>query len=491
MKTNDRWILGLMLCVGMTLAGRAQSQPSQGPPVAPGTPTSPNVPAPETGETPPTALQPNLPILPEGVTKFEEPEANTPVADTRPLSGAQELSVGTRRRGPRKYVLPSFSITESYDSNTLPVTGVAGSGVATVLGGGLELHRVAGINSFSASYEGGGTIYNKQGGVANSYHRLGLQEGLTFRRITLLLGDEVSYLPESQIGYGHYVADINQSLLDLRPGINPSQTILTGRNSRISNTVLGEMSLRIDRSSSLTATGAYGLLRFLDGSSLQDGTQIVSSLGYDRKLNVRDSVAVTYNVSQFLYDALPVQIRSQSVQGSYGRRVTGRLAVRVSGGPQFLTFENQPGSSGVPVSFAGSATAQYHLRTSDLGVSYSRSATGGSGVLTAAQSDTVAASYSRRLLRTLTFGMNFAYAHNTGLAQTSGVSAGVVPRFQTVAGRVSVGHDLGRTMSMLFSYDVQNQTTQNIACSGLTCGLGIRHVFGVGFNWHAQPIRID
>jgi hypothetical protein len=491
MKTNGRWILGLMLCVGTTLAGwAAQSSPSQKPPVSttPSTQPSQNVPVPEAGETPPAAVQPNLPILPEGVTTLEEPEANTPVPDTRPLSGAQELGGGTRRRTARKYVLPSLSITESYDSNTLPVTGVAGSGVATVVGGGLELHRAAGINSFSAKYEGGATFYNKQSGVTNSYHRLGLQEGFTFRRVSLLLGDEMSYLPESQIGYGHYISDVNQSLLDLRPGINPSQTILTDRNSRISNTVLGEMSVRLDRSSSLTATGSYGLLRFLEGSGLQDGTQIVSSLGYDRKLDVRDSVAVSYNVSQFFYDARAVQVRSQSVQGSYGRRVTGRLALRLSGGPQFLSFENQPGSSGVPVSFAGSATAQYHLRTSDLGASYSRSATGGSGVLTAAQSDSVGASYSRRLLRTVTFAMNFAYAHNTGLAQTSG---GVVPRYQTVAGRVSVGHDLGRTMSMLFSYDVQNQTTQNIACSGLSCGLGIRHVFGVGFNWHAQPIRID
>ena len=74
--------------------------------------------------------------------------------------------------------------------------------------------------------------------------------------------------------------------------------------------------------------------------------------------------------------------------------------------------------------------------------------------------------------------MNFGYARNPGFD--------TVGSFDAIYGGVQLQRTLGRTASVYVNYNVQRQTS-GIGCALCSADL-MRHVIGVGFDWHMRPI---
>ena len=436
-----------------------------------------------------TPAEPAPPLYQEQSTSKPQPEEVVPdvnVPDSRPLTGALLLGLGSSDRW-RSFLVPSLHFAQSVDSN--PAVNDTSStnfrGVSTI-SGSLELQRRTSAREMTLHYSGGGTFFDgdsnafQHSTLNSSYHELGFSQSFDFHRWSLLASDAMTYSPEATFGYGSWGNGFDYNRLGLQPGLLPSQTVLTQHSSRISNTVVGQVQYHLGPRSSLTASGAYGILHFPDGDFL-DGNQINFSAGYNRQLTRRDTVGVAYSYGLFRYSRSPADLQSHGVQLMYGRRVTGRLSLQLSGGAQFYSTGNVPGSITRTTWSAGSS-AQYRWRRTDLNLSYLRGVSGGSGVFQGATSDTVQVGASRPLTRRWETSMSFGYSHNADLSQKRSFDSQYVS--------VALHRSLGRYIGTYFSYSLQRQTS-NVPCVGSCSNELLRHVFGFGFDWRFRPIRLD
>jgi hypothetical protein len=276
----------------------------------------------------------------------------------------------------------------------------------------------------------------------------------------------------------------------INPGITPGQSILTGTGRRISNTALGQLQFTLSPRTSLTASGSYGLLRFLDGGFI-DSDNYQFSGGYSYKLNAADSIGVIYMASMMRFSGITSNADFHNIQLAYGRRLTGRLAMRISGGPQFGTFTNPVSGPGNRTSWSVRSSLIYSLRSTIIGLNYSHSATAGSGVLVGSDADRVDGSISRQLTRMWSGGLMFGFAHNNSIQQ---LNAAASPRtVNTWHAGFNLQRPLSRKATLTFTYNLTGQSANNpIGCTGLSCGrIPLRHQIALGFTWGFGPYAID
>ncbi len=482
MKARERlWtaVLALVLCVPATWA--QQTDPRVNPPVPPQGPLSPG----ESSKVPK-----------EGAP---EPPLATPTPDTRPLSGVEQFTLGQMGKE-RSYLLPSFEFLETADTNSDITSGQTNLDAVTTLFGRISLQRVWSRYKLTADYSGGGYLYNTRSGLNSAIHQFGLTQRIAWRRWSLLLGDRFSYLPEASFGFaGFYsgLAGSGANVLNLNPvfGTNfnlilePNQTILTARAPRISNTAVAEVDYNISPKSSITASGSYGILRF-PGLEFTDSSNAVFLTGYNYNLTHRDTIALTYGLSLFQFKSTNQHIHNHSAHVAYGRRLTGRLALQLSAGPEISTFTNRVTGSGNRVSWGMQSSLLYQFQRMTLGVYYANYLTGGAGVLTGSQSHQVHMTVTRQLSRVWSGSLDLGFARNTALQElTTGT---VIPAFNSEYGGAQLSRPLGRYMSLFMTYYLQRQSSNTGPCTVSFCGtVPLRHHFGVGLNWHHRPILID
>ncbi len=421
--------------------------------------------------------------------------------DRQPLSGAEKYSVGLNGRG-RSYFLPTFQILQSADTNptNTNTSGFSNINAVTTFNGNLSLRRLSGRSQFMADYSGGGMIYDRNFGLNSSYHQVGISEQVDGRRWSLLLGDNFSYIPDSGYGFGGGFGGFGvplafgpgsnlgstNSMFNLNPGIVPSQSILTGRARRFDNGVIGQVDYRASARSTVTFSGSFGLLHFLD-SGYFNSKSYGFRAGYDYNLTAKDTISVMYGVNFFRYDAVANNFFGQSVQVAYGRKLTSRMAFQISGGPQ-INRNRFSGSGTTHFNWNLGSSLQYAFPNWNLNLSYNHYTSLGAGVFLGAYSDEVRGSASRRLSRQWSGSVDVAYAHNRATPMTTSLST--FPGFQTLSAGGSLSRPLGHYSFLSFNYSAQRQT--NGSCvSGACAPTFLRHVFGVGFSFNFRPIALD
>src|SRR5260370_36908255 len=113
----------------------------------------------------------------------------------------------------------------------------------------------------------------------------------------------------------------------------------------------------------------------------------------------KDSVGVVYRVTAYQYSGNPQRINDHVVNVAYGRKVTGRLALQLFGGPDITTFQVPIGNVTKRVSASGGATLIYAMSRSGLSLTYNRGVSNGSGVLVGSSIDQISGSMTRGLGR--------------------------------------------------------------------------------------------
>ncbi len=484
------WALILVLALGVPAAwAQQQKDPRLNTPVAPLPPIM-------SGESSSKALMDDPAPSPQNALKPDE----------SPLSGAEAFSLGIRSGG-RSYVQPSINYRQFADNSQLTTTSVDDWRSAGTLTGSLALQHTRSRSQLGIDYSGGGELFSTIGSSQFSYHRLGLSERISWRRVTLLLADSMTYLPESSFGGGGF-GGISSGLLGglgsggigtglgggfgggLQPGIVPSQSILTGSGRRISNTAMGQIQFTISPRASMTAGGSYGLLRFLDSGFISSNNYQFST-GYNYKLNPSDTIGVAYSVSMMRFDGINSSGDFHDIQLAYGRRLTGRLAMRLTGGPQFGRFTNPVVGAGDRVSWSVRNSLLHNFRNTDLGLSYAHEASSGSGVAAGADTDRVEGTLSRQLTRMWSGNLVFGFAHNKSIQALNAVATN--RNVNTWHTGFQLVRPLSRKASLSFTYNLTGQSAGNPpGCTGLACGrLPLRHQFSLGINWGFGPYAID
>ena len=146
---------------------------------------------------------------------------------------------------------------------------------------------------------------------------------------------------------------------------------------------------------SLTFVGGYSLLDSFDDAQANYGN-VIFMAGYNYQLSRQNTVGLSYQFSSINYSNIDQAIKNNVIAASYGRRVTGKLAFQVSGGPDIalIRMPLHPwnvrrirGASSTPTSYMTQVYAyigtalQYQLKRASISAAYNHGVTGGSGVL--------------------------------------------------------------------------------------------------------------
>jgi hypothetical protein len=427
--------------------------------------------------------------------------------DTRALSGAQDLSLGTPTT--RSYWQPHFDVFTSLDSNAGEAANTTAWSTWTSLTAGVDIHHVSGNSDLSATFNSGGMISNNGSASNGIVEELSFADRISFHRSVISFLDQLNYLPESSLGFG----GVGQTTLPggtsggLGPGFAPGQSLLTGRGQNLGNSFVTEVDTSLTSRTSLTFVGGYSLLHYFDDNLLNYGDASFRA-GYNYQLNRKDTIAVFYTFSGYRYSNINQSINTNTFQVSYARRATGRLTFQIAAGPQ-VVFSRTPisavgvtadggtgGGSGSPTTssttqlyWSLTTALQYQSGRNLLGLAYDHGVGGGSGVLAGSVADTVTGSLNRQVSRTFSSGITGGYSRNQGIS-----IGNVTPVSQTYDywfGGGSFTHPVGRSLGLTLSYQVQYQTSNLAFCTttGTPCGTSvIRNLISFGVGWHERPL---
>jgi len=405
--------------------------------------------------------------------------------DARPVTGLLPLTVGTFGTE-HSFLAPSFRFYEAADSNPGSVGAAADLAATTTLSANALLQQVWRQNQFTLNYTAGGSIYSGQSNLNSSFQQAHVQQSFQARRWALTLADDVTYAPQAAFGFPEMPDFGNSSFVS---GTAPNQSILTSTAEQLTNTAVGQLNYSLNKQSSLTVAGNFGLQRF-EGNNLVDSDQGGVQVGYNYSVNPRDSLGVGYGFDLIRF---PGALTSQSlnthiVQLAYGRRITGRLALRVSAGPQINQITSPTGVQATPVTWTAQSSLVYRFRRGEANFSYVHNMNAGAGVLTLAKVDEVQGALSTRFTRTLSGSLRAGYARNTS---PQGTVAFPTPVFNTEFVSASLSRPFGHEMTGFITYAYQHQSSNNVTQCGLgLCGDLDRHVGGIGFDWHMRPLLI-
>jgi hypothetical protein len=415
--------------------------------------------------------------------------------DTRSLTGAEDLSLGTIPLT-HSYWQPRASVLANVDSNPDYSTTSTDWSTWTTLTGGVDIHRTSGFSDMLLSYTGGGMFSN--GGTAENgiIQELNFKDKFSFRRSTFSVFEQFGYLPESSFGFsGTAGATLpGNGGVNLGTGVTPGESILTPRGQNLSSSTAVEYDYKLTPRTSLTLLGSYALLHYFE-NDLADYGGASFQAGYNYQLTRKDTIAVSYLFNAIRYSNENQSINANTIQGSYGRRVTGRLAFQIAAGPQFVSSTNPitgpaptsgPSSTSSVVYWSLNSALTYQLRRALISATYNHGLSGGSGLLAGSEADVVTGSVGGPVTRTLAVGWNMGYSRNKGVA------VGTTPAAQTYSywfTGVNASRPIGRSLDVFLNYSLQYQDNSTIGCVGASCTANIiRNQIAFGMNLHKQPI---
>jgi hypothetical protein len=373
---------------------------------------------------------------------------------------------------------------------------------ATNLSGSAGYASMSKDAPFSMLYAGGVMFNGGSGLGTTTYQNIAASQGLIRGRWILNVSNSFSFLPQSPTtGYSGIsgVGDLGTTPIS-GPSQGPAGGVLTFAANRISNTLSGSVERRLTGSTSVSGSGSWSILHFLDEQAGLNTTQISGQVGLNHRIDARNSVGAnaaysTYSTDENIFFS---QVGSSSFQTrglnfTYSRLWTRALSMDVSVGPQWINssagtvLQNQ-------VNVAASAGLNYTRKQTSMGVHYSRGVNGGSGVQTGALSDNVTASVGRPLAHNWMGSVSGSFAHTSQLLYVPPVAGETIPAganvsYKTFFGGAQLTRALGRTWSCFLSYSAQDQSVNNTIV-GQNAFSGFSQTFGFGITFAPRSTRL-
>ncbi len=493
--------LAAMLLLGMTstLALRAQDNGNQQPQTA-GTEGQ----SPQGSQTPPPPTTSGTQAPPPGIQnpigqEIQSGEGGTST-DTRPLAGA--LAILPELPGAeRSFLISSFSVWEGADTNAILQPGYQGFAVAAIPAGSLDLHLLGRQNTFDAGYSGGGILYENDGNQSSPFESVVISDSYNARRWNFFISGRGTYLPQASQGFGGigFAGIFNniQSLglgsgnSQLNPVYNPEQSILTGRFGVSSATGITQFQYFLTPRTSVSVMGSIGYQYFTQNGLLGSNDEF-AVFSVDHQLSATESVSFAYSITKLHFSGGSVAMSENLWRGGWGHRVSNHLTLSVLGGPQ-LTYSAVRGVFGVQekLNWSAQGTFGYSGERDSATLYFLHYLTPGSGVFQGAETTSASLGFNRELARSWNGNVNIGWAYNTGLSSYS-----VNPLYirngsvnsEYISTRLS--HDLGRSMRWFAVYEFEREEAGSPIITGTNDRLLLRHIFGMGIEWHPRPLGL-
>jgi len=444
-------------------------------------------PQPSDSEPKPAARSTPLPAI-EDQSDYNPNQGNQMQPDDTPLTGMLSPTLGTLQ------VTHSYWAAGLQYAASVQANGYGNSGwfAYNYVAGNLSLLQAWSHAQFAVNYSGG--AYFETNASNGSYQGVSLSQNFDYNRWKIQIQDSFSYTPQSGFGFGGGTnlgtPGVGGSIGPTLPGVNngslANQSVYGGLGPQYFNVGILQASYSISRRSSITVSGAYGLLHFIDPGYI-DSNSLYAGLGYSYKLSPKDSIGVVYQFGNYQFPGDPQAYANHIASLAYGRKVTGRLALSLYGGPQYTSFRIPVGTTSDKLGGYASASLSYALERGMLSVSYLHGLTGGGGLLTGSISDQVYFSADRRLTRVWDGHVNFGYSHNATVVSSSTTGNSNYSSWFVGGG---VSRPFGRYVTFGAAYTASISTFNLSGCPGTTCGPSsdsLYQTITASFQWHTRP----
>jgi hypothetical protein len=409
-------------------------------------------------------------------------ETSGQVTSSAPLGGIERRDVTGARSGALQYTISAY---QSFDTGDVP--GGNGTPETSGVSGTLGYTSSSARNQFGTTYSGGGA-WSSQGSASNTYFQnFEVKDTMSFRRFTLTVLDDVSYLPQSPVGGGSGIPGVGDlsgilGFGTLAPTIAPNQTIFSQNAQRVSNATAGSVTLNLTGKTSVTALGSYGILRFVDTDGF-DSKQEMAGMTVNHKFSARDTVGIKYAFSQFGYIETPVTIDAHQASLIYERVWSRRWRSDFAVGPEWV-MGTEASTLPTSMNIAGNASVTYNLSSvTSFDLLYYRGITGGSGVLLGSRVDSVSLAAMHSFGRSWSASVTGAYSRNVGLTQDL--------LYTTKYAGAQLTRKFGRHFSGYFSYTAIDQSSSGAPfVAPINVLQGLFHVFGFGIQYTSLPVRV-
>lgn len=465
------------------------------------------------------------------------------VTENPPISAIDQPGLEPHA-APESFLLPGLHFSESLDSNVQDQLGGSSTGTVTRGLGSLTLQKLWKNYDVAIDYIGGAAYYSRKGVGLEQIQQFDMDNRINWKRGQLAIRDSFSYLPEGTFGFSAYGGSgaYSSGLGGLGAGmlggmafggatnaLQAGSELTVGEVPRLTNLGLMDVVENLSPKSSITAAVGYGLVHFygsiLDLNNVQQNVTFVGSseymgeFAYDRVLNPKDQVALSYAYQGFNFSTANSAFHSNVLQAMYGHRISGRLDFLIGVGPQFTHIDDSalvciipvaiPADCPLPplvpvfqtanhISLAGRISFRYRFPKTTVSLSYQRYDTSGSGVFAGALSDTAHLDLRRPLSRVWDVFSDFGYSKNRRLQ----IGGSTVNAGSFTAGYAGIGlhRQFGRSFRGFVSYQFNeagfdtscpvppsSTNTSNVLCSHISQ----RHVGTIGVDWTPRPIRLD
>jgi hypothetical protein len=412
--------------------------------------------------------------------------------DTRPLTGVQNPTLGSPEIR-HSYWMPGFQYNNMIRSTALNQANAPGWNSTSYITGNVSLLQAWSNSQLSVNYSGGG-FFSTDSSQGNGYiHQFGLVQTFKWQRWQLALLDQFSYLPETSFGFGVRTGisapgvggSLGPSLPGLQNSYLPNQSILTSFGARYSNSITTQAVYAFSPRSSINVAATYGILRFLQAGNV-NSDDMIFDVGYNYTFGKKDTIGVLYRLTADRFPGNPQALNDHVAQAAYGRKITGRLALQLFGGPEIITFRVPIGNETQQVRGSGGAALNCAWGRNNLSLTYTHGLSNGSGAQIGSSTDQVQSGLARRLSRHWQGNVNFGYARNGSLGN-SGVSQNSQV-YNSYYASGSLSRPLGRDANLSLAYTAQIQASSQAVCAAGTCNTSYtQHQITLGFSWHARP----
>jgi hypothetical protein len=383
--------------------------------------------------------------------------------------------------------------------------GYFGSGTtgSTALSGNVGWVSLSQVHPTSLLFAGG-VLIGQSGQGSSTYQNLAISQSLIKRKWSFNVSDSFSFLPQSPtVGISGIpgVGDVGPVPIP-GPSTGPAGGVLTYSGNRIANTISGDIERRLNARTSVSGSGSWSLLHFIDEHAGLDTSTVTGEVALNRRINARNSASISavyssYDTTGLLANLPPgfrfpkdkITYETKGINVSYSRQWTRAFSTDVSAGPQWI---QSSAAQLIPdkLNYFVNAGASYSRQLMNYGVRYSHGVNGGSGVQAGAISDNVSATVGRNFGRQWAGAAIFSYSHTTGLlALFPNAPSAINGAIDTEYGTLQVTHGFTRTISGYASYTAQNQSLNNVLTIPNAFS-GMSHTFGIGVTWAPQSKRL-
>ena len=410
------------------------------------------------------------------------------------ISRAQTLAHSAIQPSPTLHLpLPTGSIHYVLTFSSLLETGSAiqdAPSYLTNISGDLSYQSQSTKHPFNILYAGGWGTSTDPYLPPTVFQNLTLMQGLIAGKWSMNASNSFSYLPYAPTAGLSGIPGIGDLGFQTgEPAAAHTPTVLTNYATIISDSLSGNITRQLDYDTYLTGSTTWGQERFLSGAGLTTN-ELIGSVGLNRRLNARSSIAATYAYSNYTYSSSGFSFTTQGANILGRHQWTRALSTTASIGPQWIRSSN---ATAVPqrLALAASASVTYSRRATFAEVTYTRGSVSGFGVLPGAFSTSIQTELQQALTRKWMASLSGTFITVAGLGVTNGTPTNVDSTGAGTAGYASmqVTHTLGRSFTAYLSYTFESQSVdQPLQARNALNGMSQIIATGISFRPHSKDL---